>query len=103
MALGRLPYLIYSTGLIKPSYGSILVDDLNLEQIEPDWWRNQLLAVGQEPEFLEDTIRNNLANTVEQVTDEDMTKALSLAGLISFIDQSKDGFGHYRWVKSNQI
>ena len=79
------------TGLIKPSEGSILVDDLNLEQIKPDWWRNQLLAVGQEPEFLEDTLRANLLNTVEQVTLEDMTNALSMAGLISFIDQSKDG------------
>ena len=79
------------TGLIKPSDGSILVDELNLEQIKPDWWRNQLLAVGQEPEFLEDTLRANLLNTVEQVTHEDMTNALSMAGLISFIDQSKDG------------
>ena len=79
------------TGLIKPSDGSILVDNLNLDQIEPDWWRKQLLAVGQEPEFLEDTIRTNLCNTVEQVSDEDMTNALSWAGLISFIDQSKDG------------
>ena len=79
------------TGLIKPSEGSILVDDLNLEQIKPDWWRNQLLAVGQEPEFLEDTLRANLLNTVEQATHQEMTNALSMAGLISFIDQSKDG------------
>ncbi len=79
------------TGLIKPSDGSILVDELNLEQIKPDWWRNQLLAVGQEPEFLGDTLRANLLNAVEQVTHEDMTNALSMAGLISFIDQSKDG------------
>ncbi len=79
------------TGLTKPSEGSILVDDLNLEQIEPDWWRNQLLAVGQEPEFLQETIRTNLQNTGIRVTQEDMTKALTLAGLVSFIDRSKDG------------
>ena len=72
------------TGLTKPSEGSTLVDDLNIEQIEPDWWRNQLLAVGQEPEFLEETIGANLPNTGIRVTHEDMTKALSLAGLVSF-------------------
>lgn len=78
-------------GSTTPTAGSILIDDLNLEQIQMDWWRNQIIPVEQEPKFLHDTLRNNLLGSRQLITDEDLALALSASGLTTFVDQSADG------------
>ena len=38
-------------GIIEPENGSVLIDGINLKQISKIWWRTQLTAVPQEPNF----------------------------------------------------
>ena len=78
-------------GTLAPSEGRALFDDVNAEQIDQDWWRGQLVAVPQEPEFFNDTIYNNLLSVNSNASSIDISKALSDVGLMSFINQTKDG------------
>ena len=78
-------------GTLAPSEGRALFDDVNAEQINHDWWRGQLVAVPQEPEFFNDTIYNNLLSVNSNASSIDISKALSDVGLMSFINQTEDG------------
>ena len=78
-------------GTLAPSEGRALFDDVNAEQIDHDWWRGQLVAVPQEPEFFHDTIYNNLLSVNSNASSIDISKALSDVGLMSFINQTEDG------------
>jgi ATP-binding cassette subfamily C protein LapB len=89
--VGKTSMFNMLTGNIKPTAGEILIDGLNLEQVQMDWWRDQIIAVEQEPRFLNDTLRNNLLGPRRQVSQENLAQALSASGLKSFIDQSPDG------------
>jgi ATP-binding cassette subfamily C protein LapB len=78
-------------GTLAPSEGRVLVDDVNAEQINHDWWRGQLVSVPQEPKFFNDTIYNNLLSVNSNASSIEISKALSDVGLMSFINQSEDG------------
>ena len=78
-------------GLFAPSRGIILIDDVNMEQISPEWWRHQMVAVPQQPEFFDDTILNNLLKIRPDFSEQEILAALKKVGLQKFIDQSPNG------------
>ena len=78
-------------GLFAPTRGLILIDDVNMEQISPKWWRHQMVAVPQQPEFFEDTILNNLSEISPDLSEQEILTALEKVGLQKFIDQSPNG------------
>ncbi len=78
-------------GLFAPSRGLILIDDVNLEQISREWWRHQIVAVPQQPEFFEDTILNNLMEVNPDLNEKEILVALEKVGLQKFINQSPNG------------
>ena len=78
-------------GLFAPTSGLVLIDDVNMEQISREWWRHQIVAVPQEPEFFDDTILNNLLNINPNLSDLDILSALENVGLKKFVDQSQNG------------
>ena len=47
-------------GLLEPTRGKILADGVDLSQIVPEWWRQQIIYLPQEPGFLNATIRENM-------------------------------------------
>ena len=78
-------------GTLAPSEGRIFFDDVNIEQIDHNWWRGQLVAVPQEPEFLHDSIYNNLLCVNSNASSIEISKALGDAGLMAFINQTEAG------------
>ena len=78
-------------GTLIPSEGKIFLDDVNIEQIDQNWWRTQLGAVPQEPEFLDESIYNNLAFANSNASSLEINEALDNVGLMGFINQTEDG------------
>ena len=48
---GKTSFFNIFTGTLSPTTGSVFVSGLNLNQVDPQFWRSQLVAVPQEPEF----------------------------------------------------
>ena len=80
-------------GLVEPKKGQVLIDGVDLRQIVPSWWRRQILYLPQEPSFFDGTIRDNLAATNPELSDDDMLKVLERAQMLRFVDESPNGLG----------
>ena len=79
------------TGIIEPVRGQILADGLDLRQASPEWWRRQMVYMPQEPTLLNTTIRENLMTVNPEVSEEQLAKSISAAGLVNFLDESPKG------------
>ncbi len=77
--------------LIQPVRGAILADGIDLRQLDPTWWRRQLVYLPQEPEFLDATLRDNMLLLNPSATDEQITEVLRELGLGIFVDQHPEG------------
>ncbi len=78
-------------GLLEPTRGRILVDGVDLAQIAPKWWREQVMYLPQEPKFLNGTLAENISLANPPITAERLQQCVDLSGLRSFVDQSSDG------------
>ena len=78
-------------GLLEPVRGSILVDGVDLGQVVPLWWRQQVVYLPQEPHFLNTTIRENILAFNPGLDDAGLNRLVDSAGLREFIDQSPQG------------
>lgn len=79
-------------GLLEPTRGQIFVDGLDLQQIAPEWWRQQIVYLPQEPSLLNATIEENLRINNPQMKPEALNEIVKAAGLRRFLDESPNGF-----------
>ena len=78
-------------GIIEPENGSVLIDGINLKQISKVWWRTQLTAVPQEPNFLDGTVLDNLLGTRDRISDDEIARVIKDSGLSKFLDETELG------------
>ncbi|MEL0255484.1 MAG: ATP-binding cassette domain-containing protein, partial [Burkholderiaceae bacterium] len=78
-------------GIIEPENGSILIDGVNLKQISKIWWRTQLTAVPQEPNFLDGTVLDNLLRARDGISDDEIARVIKDSGLSKFLDETELG------------
>ncbi len=78
-------------GLIEPTRGHILIDGVDLQQVTPEWWRQQISYMPQEPRFFDGTIKQNIAPANPDITDFELNRAIEMSGIQTFVDQSADG------------
>ncbi|WP_431323555.1 ABC transporter ATP-binding protein [Rhizobium sp. YTU87027] len=76
---------------VEPDGGSILVDDLPLDQIDPNQWRRQIALASQDLELIDGTIFENITYGHSASLDE-ARKAAKLAEAHEFIDKLPDGY-----------
>jgi ATP-binding cassette subfamily C protein LapB len=79
-------------GLLEPTRGKILIDGVDLAQVAPEWWRQQIIYLPQEPGFLRASIRENIQTIGKSLDDTTLNDLARASGLKTFIDQSPDGF-----------
>jgi ATP-binding cassette subfamily C protein LapB len=77
---GKSSLLRVLSGLLKPGMGVLTLDGTDYNAIRVDDLRRHIGFMSQESRLFYGTIRENLAMGHEQVTDEEMLKALHLAG-----------------------
>ena len=79
-------------GLLEPSRGQILADGLDLRQVNPAWWRSQVISLPQEPGFLNATIGENLSQLNPDIDEAGLNRVIDAAGLRPFLDETPAGF-----------
>jgi len=88
---GKTTFAKLLLGLLEPSRGQILADGLDIQQAASEWWRKQLIYLPQEPSLLNASIAENLLVNNLEADAEALNRAVDLAGLRRFVDESDNG------------
>ena len=74
------------------SRGELLIDGVNIKNYTLHSVRSMMGIVTQEPILFNDTIANNIALGVDNVTPQQITDAATVANALHFINQKEEGF-----------
>lgn len=77
--------------LSEPDQGQILADGVDLRQLDPQWWRQQLVYLPRDPDFLDGTIRENITLFCPDISPEVLHTLIGLVGLGPWLDESTQG------------
>jgi len=72
--------------------GNIFIDDFDIRAVTLESLRNQVAMVTQQTILFNDTVRNNIAYSDQQATDEKVRSAAIAAHALQFIEEMSDGF-----------
>jgi ATP-binding cassette subfamily C protein LapB len=89
---GKSSLLKLIIGLYQFDSGSILIDDIDINQIDPSELRRHIGYLSQDVELVRGTIRENIAYKNLQVDDERLLQAAYLSGVDLFVNQLPEGF-----------
>jgi ATP-binding cassette subfamily C protein LapB len=78
--------------LYKPSEGSILVDGIDIQQIDPADLRRHIGYMPQDVVLFSGTVKSNIMYGSPHVEDEDVLRAAEVAGVKEFVDSHPMGF-----------
>lgn len=78
--------------MYDPSDGSITNDQIDLHQMDPKHWRNQIGIVPQDVFLFSDTIANNISFGIDNVTKEALEKAATMACIHEEITRFEKGY-----------
>ena len=85
------------------SGGEILIDGENIKHFTLHSVRNLMGIVTQEPILFNDTIANNIALGVSNVTDEQIEQAATVANALQFITHKEAGFAENIGDRGNKL
>ena len=89
--IGKSTLFRIITGIQKPDKGEILIDNINIEQISQENFKNYFVSVTQEPIFLEGTIKENFLSINDGVTDNNIVSAISRFNLDEYLGETEKG------------
>lgn len=79
-------------GLYKPGSGSILVDGVDINQIDPAVLRRNIGYVAQDVVLFYGTVKENILFSAPYADDAAMIRAAEIAGVTDFVHPSAQGF-----------
>lgn len=77
-----------------PVSGSILFDGVDIRQYDLRQYRSMFALVSQDVVLFHDTLYNNIAMGMENVTEEEVIEAARVANISDFIESLPDGLQH---------
>ncbi|OEF97620.1 thiol reductant ABC exporter subunit CydD [Desulfuribacillus alkaliarsenatis] len=89
---GKTTLLKVLLGLIPPSEGRILINDIPLSSFKEDVWRANVAYVSQEPYLFSGTVAENIAIGREDASTQDIMMAGQLAGVDRFVKELSRGY-----------
>lgn len=89
---GKTTLLKLIIGLYQAESGSISIDHIDINQIDPADLRQHIGYLSQDIELLRGTIRENIAYKNLQVNDERLLRAAAVCGVDLFVNQLPQGF-----------
>jgi ATP-binding cassette subfamily C protein LapB len=81
--VGKTTLLRVMAGLYPPTFGSVLVDDMDLRQIDPAEWRSQIAFLPETANFFYGSLAQNIRLSRPDASDADVMRALTEMGLES--------------------
>lgn len=88
---GKTTLLKLLAGVISPTRGQVLVDDIDLRQLKPSFWSKQICYLPQELCFISGSILDNVASHVPKLSGEALSDLIVMSGLRPFLDKTKEG------------
>jgi ATP-binding cassette subfamily B (MDR/TAP) protein 1 len=70
-----------------PQSGEVLIDGVDIRRMNLGWIRGKIGLVSQEPVLFSSTIRENIAYGKDNITTEEIKRAIELANAANFIDK----------------
>jgi len=89
---GKSTLLKVLSGLYRPTQGSVRLDGIDLQQIEPADVRRHVLYVGQDARLLFGTLRENLKAGSPHIDDESMMRVADAFGVHQFASTHPQGY-----------
>ncbi|MDH3632003.1 MAG: type I secretion system permease/ATPase [Gammaproteobacteria bacterium] len=89
---GKTSLIKLVMGLYQAESGSIAIDNIDINQIDPADLRKNIGYLSQDIELLRGTIRENIAYKDLHVNDEKLLKAAEICGVDLFVNQLPQGF-----------
>ena len=89
---GKSTLLKLLIGLYQADKGSISIDGIDINQIDPVDLRSHIGYLSQDIELLRGSIRQNIAYKNMQVSDERLLRAAEISGVSQFVNQLPEGF-----------
>ena len=89
---GKSTLLKVFSGLFRPTQGSVRLDGIDLQQIEPADVRRHVLYVGQDARLLFGTLRENLKAGSPHIDDESMMRVADAFGVHQFASAHPQGY-----------
>ncbi len=91
---GKSTFVNLITGLIKPTSGEVIIDDVKIDDINLNKFQRLIGYIPQQTFLLDDTIRNNIAFGVkkkDQYNEKKINKLLQIVKLNDFVENQKNG------------
>jgi ATP-binding cassette subfamily C protein LapB len=85
-ASGKSSLIRLFAGLLEPERGHVKFDGFDVRQFVPEWWRNQLVYLPQEPTFFDGALRDNLSVLAPQQEDAKLLELCHKLDLTGFLD-----------------
>jgi ATP-binding cassette subfamily C protein LapB len=89
---GKSTLLKVLSGLLRPTQGSVRLDGVDLQQIEPADVRRHVLYVGQDARLLFGSLRENLKAGSPHIDDDSMMRVADAFGVHQFASQHPQGY-----------
>jgi len=89
---GKTTLMKLIIGLYQSDSGSISIDNIDINQIDPADLRRNIGYLSQDIELLRGTIRENIAYKDLHVNDEKLLQAAGISGVDLFVNQLPQGF-----------
>jgi ATP-binding cassette subfamily C protein len=83
---GKTTLVDLVTGLLRPTQGEVLVDDVSLAQVNLRSWRRMIGYIPQDTILMHDTVLNNVTLGDPELSESDVKKALRAAGAWEFVN-----------------
>lgn len=90
-ASGKSSLLRLLVGLLEPDRGHVKYDGQDVRQFVPEWWRQRLIYLPQEPQFFDGSLRENLKVMRPQVDDQVLLAMCLKLDLGAFLDSQPRG------------
>lgn len=87
---GKTTMLDLIVGLLQPTGGRILIDDVPLNEINLRQWRQQIGYVPQESVIVDESVAHNLT-LGEDISEEEIRDALRAADALDFVEAMPEG------------
>lgn len=91
---GKTTLANHLLGFIQPDKGRIMINNVDLKQLNPDHWHQQLSWVSQRPRIFHGTIADNIILGLQQhkVSFDAIEAAANQANALEFIEELPEGF-----------
>ena len=91
---GKSTLLQLLAGLQEPQQGSILLDDIALNHLDPADVRRDMQLLSQQARLFFGSVRDNIVMGNPQASDEEIHQALEISGALEFVRKQKTGLNY---------